>query len=208
MHFSSSFGRKTWSSNLSQNVRAGNDAAPRRHAGRSVGRARARHALGRPPPSASGPRPCLFEASRLPQAARAPRRLDPPPIRAMRSLPGRCPPVHPRCFPLCAVPRRAHRSLSREATGLRLFKAALLPRASAVTSPRSAASTRATPWSSGPLTRVQRRTATLNPPLGPAEARTAALCPAPSPPSPDFKPPRPPPLGSAAQAHRRRLRPG
>jgi hypothetical protein len=159
-------------------------------------------ALGHPPPSASGPRLRFSEVPRLPQA---------PPPRATHSPPGRtgrCPPVHPRCFSLCAVPRRAPRSLSREPTGLRLFKATLPPRASAVPSPRSAAGAYATPWPSGPLARVQCRTATLNPPLGPAEALTAAHCLAPSPPLLDFKSPRPPPTGSAAQAHLRRLRPG
>jgi hypothetical protein len=183
------------------------DVAPARHA-------RACRALGCPPPSASEPRPRHSEATCLPQVARTPTHHEPPSPHATRSPPGRtgrCPPVHPRCFSLCAVPRRAPRALSHEETGLHLFKVALLSRecTSVVPSPRSAASASATPWPSGPLAHVQRRTATKKPPLGPTEARTAAICPAPSPPSSDIKPPRPPPPpGSAAQAHLRRLRPG
>jgi hypothetical protein len=45
------------------------------------------------------------------------------------------------------------------------------------------------------------------PPLGPAWARTVTHCSAPPLPSPDFKPPRSPPPGSAARPHWRRSRP-
>jgi hypothetical protein len=122
------------------------------------------------------------------------------------------PSVRPRVFPVHAPtessPYLGHVSVGPLVTkqaSLHPFKAALLPlaRASALSYPHSAVGARATPWPSCPLARVRHHTATLNPPLGPAGARTTALCPALSPPSPNFKPPP----GSAAQPHRRRLRP-
>jgi hypothetical protein len=138
-------GEKLDQSHLSQNIRAGHDAAPRRRASQSVG-----HAARAVPRAARrlGVRVLwarLLEAPAcLPQAARAPKRLKSPPSPCHASAAGRtgyCPPVYRESL-LAPTPRgtavRAGTSRRSDRPPIKIEPARLLACVRPSTSPCSA----------------------------------------------------------------------
>jgi hypothetical protein len=188
-------GEKLSQSHLSRNVRAGNDAAPRRRGGQSLGPPAT---LGFRAPARAFPRRRTFPRPHAPHdASKHPRHVfaaGPSPV-----------------LPLCAVPRRVPRPWVAQLAGPHLFKAALLSRTRASAespSPESATVHHGRHRGTPACALLRGRPTPRTPLLGSIEAGATNHHPTLRRHSPDGRPPRPPP-GCAADGRRRQhLRPG